>query len=931
MTKKLLATVLSICLVIPVFANTGIAFAKEETTAKYSAQELIEITAAEDTYDRFLITSAFNAGKQEIMLDAASALSAESGKLVWKVAAEEDSGYFVKVKYLNKSNGLWDSECTLLVNGKLLYRELEGFVLPREYENSGDIAVDIFGNEITPDQTVSDAEIENYVFDYAGVYSDPLAINLNKGENELALTYAADEIEIISVRLIPSNEKYSYSDYKNMHSDKALYDGENILYEGEAALLKSDTVLYPTSDKSSSNVSPVKAGTILLNTIGGNNWKRANQYIKWTVEAPKAGLYSVTVKYKQNINVGQQTRRALYINGEIPFAEAGNLVFDYSSKWKSKTLGDGEEEYLFYLNEGENELMLSATLGEMDTVIRAIDNCVTELNVIYRKLLVVLGSEPDMSKDYKLDKNLPEVIAYMTEMADRLDSCAALYEQLNGGANAEVATLQAISRQLRKMNADSDEVAGEFSYFKTNIGSLGTSQATVKQQPLDVDYFIISKAEADLPNPVGNFFEEFAFQAKEFLFSFVIDYKSIGALEEKSDDSSIIKAWVSSGRDQAQIMRSLISENFTPGTGYRVKLELVNGGSLLPATVAGIGPDVSIGLSATSVIDFSMRNAACNLKEFADFEEIAKQYPEACFIPLEYMDGVYGLPMSMSFNMLYYRTDILEDLGLEVPETWDDVIAMSSVLSVNNMSFGLPSGNQSFLMMLRQNGLEIYSDDSTKCLLDASKSIEVFEYYTNFYSNYGFPVTYSLINRFRTGETPVAIDGLTLYNSLEISAPEIKGLWNFTVVPGFADENGKTDHTTLVGGSSVLLLESSNNKKPSWEFMKWFCSADIQSKYGIELESRLGSSGRYTSANLKALQNSCWNRDELTLLNRQLEEVSAIEQVPGGYYLTRNLDNAFRNVVYHDKKPMDVMFDYVYKINTELTDKRSELGLTTAN
>ncbi len=929
MTKKLLATVLSICFVICIFANTGTAFA-EEAKAKYSAKELIEITAAEDTYDRFLIASAFDAGKEEITLHASSAL-AESGKLIWKVTAEEDSGYFVKVKYLNKSNGLWDSECSLLVNGKLLYRELDGFVLPREYRNSGEIAVDIFGNEITPDQTISDSEIENYIFDYAGVYSDPLSINLNKGENELAFTYAEDEIELISVSLVPTKEKPTYSEYKNSHSDKELYNGENILYEGEAAELKSDTVLYPSSDKSSSKVSPVKAGTVLLNTIGGNNWKRANQYIKWTVNAPKAGLYSINVKYKQNVNVGQQTRRALYINGEIPFAEAGNLVFDYSSKWQTKTLGDDETEYLFYLNEGENELMLSATLGEMDTVIRAIDNCVTELNVIYRKLLVVLGSEPDMSKDYKLDKNLPDVIAYMTEMADRLDSAAVLYEQLNGGSNAEVATLEAISRQLRKMNNDSDEVASEFSYFKTNIGSLGTSQATAKQQPLDIDYFVISKTNAELPRAVGNFFQEFAFQAKEFLFSFIIDYKSIGALEESSDDSNIIKAWVSNGRDQAQIMRSLISEDFTPGTGHRVKLELVNAASLLPATVAGIGPDVFIGLGSVSVVDYSMRNAACDLREFSDFEEIAKQYPEACFIPLEYMGGIYGLPMSMNFNLLYYRTDILADLGLEVPSTWDDVIAMSSVLSVNNMSFGLPSGNLSFLMMLRQNGLDVYSEDSTKCLLDNPKSIDVFGYYTNFYTNYGFPVTYSLMNRFRTGETPIAVDGLTLYNSLEISAPEIKGLWDFTVVPGFADENGRVDHTSLANGTAVLLLENSNTKKAGWEFMKWLCSAEIQSKYGVELESRLGSSGRYTSANLSALQNSCWNRDELALLNTQLKEVSAIEQVPGGYYLTRNLDNAFRNVVYHDKKPMDVMFDYVYKINGELTDKRDELGLPTAN
>ena len=149
-------------------------------------------------------------------------------------------------------------------------------------------------------------------------------------------------------------------------------------------------------------------------------------------------------------------------------------------------------------------------------------------------------------------------------------------------------------------------------------------------------------------------------------------------------------------------MRSLISDDFTPSTGYRVKLELVSAASLLPATVAGIGPDVFVGTSSTGIIDYSMRNAAYNLKNFEDFEEVSKQYHKAAFIPLEYMGGVYGLPMSMGFNVLYYREDILEELGLEVPQTWDDVVAMSSVLAVNNMSFGLHSGNGSFLMLLRR-------------------------------------------------------------------------------------------------------------------------------------------------------------------------------------------------------------------------------------
>lgn len=926
--KKTLSALLSICIVFSVFAVVFNVNSAAEAP-KYSVDELIEKTAEEGTYDYFLMKSAYEPADDKIVLAVADAVLKQDS-IEWNIECSDNRRYFVKVKYSAIADTPTDSECSILINGTVQYNEISNFILPKEYKNEEESAIDIYGNEITPDQILSKEITENYIYDFAGVYSAPLSVNLNKGANAIKLNYLSEELDIKGIELVPAKDKADYKEYKNSFSNQKIYSGKELSYEGETADLKSDTVLYPISDKSSSQVSPAKVGKILLNTIGGNNWKTSNQYIKWYVDVPESGLYTISIKNRQNRNVGQQSRRALYIQGEIPFAEAADLTFEYSTSWHTDTLGDDNQDYLFYLEKGKNEIKLQATLGKTDSIVRCVDNLVTDLNAVYRRLLVVLGSEPDMSKDYKLDKSVPEVIEYMVELADRLDSAAQIYENINGKSNSGVATLQALSRQLRKMNKDSDQVPSEFSYFKTNIGSLGTGQATIKQQPLEIDYFVLGGKDAKLPKSEGNFFENFIYGFQEFLCSFVIDYKNIGALEEDDENSTTITAWITSGRDQSQILRSLISEDFTPNTGNKVKLELVSAASLLPATVAGIGPDVAVGLGSASIIDYSMRNAAYNLKKFDDYEEFAKNFYDASFIPLEYMGGIYGIPMSMAFNVLYYRKDILEDLNLEIPKTWDDVIAMSSVLSVNNMSFGLPSGNGTFLMMLKQNDLDIYSEDATYCLLDKSEAIDVFQYYTNFYNNYGFPITYSLVNRFRTGETPIAVDSISIYNNLEISAPEIKGLWDFTVIPGF--ENGDSiNNTCILSGTANMLLKNSKEPEAGWEFIKWLSSAEIQIKYGVEIESRLGSSGRYTSANKEALAGSCWSKNEVKTIKSQLESVSAVEQVPGGYYLTRNLDNAFRNAVYYDKKAMDVMFDYVYKINNELTAKRKELGLKTVS
>ena len=49
----------------------------------------------------------------------------------------------------------------------------------------------------------------------------------------------------------------------------------------------------------------------------------------------------------------------------------------------------------------------------------------------------------------------------------------------------------------------------------------------------------------------------------------------------------------------------------------------------------------------------------------------------------------YGLPQTMAFSMMFYRMDVLAELGLQVPETWDDLLSMLPVFQSNNMEIGL--------------------------------------------------------------------------------------------------------------------------------------------------------------------------------------------------------------------------------------------------
>ena len=175
---------------------------------------------------------------------------------------------------------------------------------------------------------------------------------------------------------------------------------------------------------------------------------------------------------------------------------------------------------------------------------------------------------------------------------------------------------------------------------------------------------------------------------------------------------------------------------------------------------------------------------------------------------------------------------------------------------------------------------------------------------------------------------PIAINEYTLYNTLEVFAPEIKGLWDIAMVPGIMQEDGTINRTSVASGGCCLMLKDTDNPEAAWKFMKWWTSADIQAKYGNQIEDRLGASARYATANLEALSQLPWSTAFYNELTSQIENVVGVPQVPGGYFTARHFTNAFRSVVYSSTDCRETLQQYVKVINDEITKKRKEFGLS---
>ena len=201
---------------------------------------------------------------------------------------------------------------------------------------------------------------------------------------------------------------------------------------------------------------------------------------------------------------------------------------------------------------------------------------------------------------------------------------------------------------------------------------------------------------------------------------------------------------------------------------------------------------------------------------------------------------------------------------------------------------------------------------------------------------YDFPITYDFANRFRSGEMPLAVVDYTSYNTLIVFAPEINGLWEFTPLPGTENKETLTiDNDTIGGISTIMMMNSVRDNAAeafgAWAFMQWYMSADVQSTYGNEMVALLGPSAKQPTANMAALQNMAWSTEEYNNLFSQFNAVECTPEYPGSYIIGRYTSFAFLDVVNDSADPVEELQSQITDINVELTRKREEFGLPTAD
>ncbi len=904
--------------------------------------------AAEYIIEASSFTQSENIGEDSLLtnyegMEGVSVLTDEEGFIEWPVTVESDGFYNFSLLYYSVEGKSSDIQRAVFIDGALPFVEANTVEFRRTWINELDyMQVDNRGNDLRPPQVEKNVWRESVFEDYMGSYTEPFLFYLTAGTHTITLVSQREPMIIRSLKIFQQPSAPAYSQLSGGYANMNHSSSEPVVIPGETADRKSSPMLYPSSDSSSPAASPYSAKEIKINNIGDGTWSNAGQWIEWDFETPEDGLYKIAFNLKQNYLRGTNVYRKITIDGATPFKELESVPFGFADSWRVDTLGGEEQPYLFHLTKGKHTLRMEVVLGDYAKYVREITESVLNLNTIYRQIIMITGIAPDIYRDYQINRRLPNLRSQLDEEISKLDRIYNELVELSGGKGQRDTVIRTMTTLLKRIRSNPEtEAPKRLGMLKSNVGSLSTWLMEVRVMTMAIDTIYILPPDAPTPKVNNGFFARLWHEISALYYSFIIDYNAIGNVTE-DNNSETVTVWVGLGRDQANAIKSLIDEDFTKNYGINVNLMLVQMDTLLPATLSGQGPDVAMMVGNDLPMNYGMRGAVMDLAQFDDFNEVTKAFLPSALVPYNFEDKYFALPETQSFNMLFYRKDILNELNLEPPETWDDVKSALSVLSKNYMSFGLPvtyntAGavaqqnmvDSTYAMFLFQAGGEFYNEEGTLSALDSDISVATFREFTKYFTDYKLPNPYDFANRFRTGEMPMAIADYTNYNTLQVFAPEIKGLWGFTKVPGTVRADGSIDHSVATGGNASIIMERSKRKDAAWQFIKWWVSADTQNRFGRAMEALMGPSARYNTANQEAFAMLPWPVSDYKELMAQFEEAKGVPQVPGGYFTPRQINNAFFKVVSDTKKigPREALTDFTRYINDEIAYKRKEFGL----
>ncbi len=846
------------------------------------------------------------------------------------VTVPEDALYVLSFDYLSYDDTILPIEFALQVDGGYPFYECRNVELEVNWTPQEEKSYDRYGDEIVavPDKLI---QWETYpLMDSSYRHSTPLLLQLSAGEHTFAVTVASGSFLLGAITLSAPQETPAGSGSATA-SGSALID-----IQGEDYSQTNDSSIHAITEYDSS-VTPYEVSSTLLNTIDADSFNTAGQRITYGFEVAQAGYYYIAMNYSQADKTDFPVFMDIRVDGEIPNADFEAYTVDYSTKYITHTLSDEEGNYLaVYLEEGAHTISYTISLDPICYILESIEEIMAGVNDLALEITKVAGTNSDKYRDLQLSRYIPDLEETLYGYAAwlyALEESALVY--VEGDNVAVLSSLIIAAEQLISLADEPDEIPYRIAELSSSTNSVNHHLANTIDNLLEngvsIDRIYIYQEDAQLPEARG-FFSSLWMSIKRFIASFTDQSYSTS-----NTDPDHLQVWVNRSNQYVQVMQQLIDEYYTPLTGVEVDISIMpDQYKLVLANSTGSAPDVATGINYTIPYELAIRGALVDMTQFENFQEVASVYEPGFFLTGTIGDSIYAMPETMNFWVLVYRSDVLEKLGLEVPDTMQDVIDMLPELQMRGLNFYYPTAGMLAMRnfhgttpLLVQNGGSLYSgvaQDGTT--LGSEASVTGFTALTDLFTVYNMPVNIdNFYQHFRNGDLPIGITDLGTYNLLKNAAPELEGSWEIALVPGTVQEDGTIDRSTCGCAESTVIFKSdAQREQMAWEFISWWSSTDVQSLFGQIMQITYGDEYLWNTANVEAFAQLPLDSDDKEVILEFAKNVVDVARVPGTYMLEREMSNAFNSIVVDGEDEQERIDEAVKTINREIRRKLEEFG-----
>lgn len=203
--------------------------------------------------------------------------------------------------------------------------------------------------------------------------------------------------------------------------------------------------------------------------------------------------------------------------------------------------------------------------------------------------------------------------------------------------------------------------------------------------------------------------------------------------------------------------------------------------------------------------------------------------------PVTYDDDVVAIPIVSEQTILYYRADLLEEAGLEVPTTFEELEHAAATIQESNEGVhgfvargARAAAVTQFAGYLYGFGGE-WDDGAGNATIDTPEARAAYEYYASMLTEYGPPGTTNMSWKeasaiFQQGQAAFYSDGSVFYNNMiDPAQSRVVDQVGFAPLPG----GPAGSRPTSVPSWALAINSGATNTEGAWEFIEWATSPEL--------------------------------------------------------------------------------------------------------